>query len=275
MTDQTEAQTIAALALDAADPTVLQPGDIISTVVPEGAQQHIVDLEEYLERPRRKRGVVTLHDAGSFRSYVTAHRDEIQTAIYADIDTADIVAVLNDHSEETDAAGWGDHRAKLTLRETPAWVHWHGRDRQWMKQQAFAEHIEEGLPEIIDPPAADMLEVAQTFQATTKVNFKQSTLLVNGQRQFTYEETIDAKAGQKGTFAVPTSFTLGLAVFEGQLEGHRVSARFQSRIDGGDLNLRYLLERPHDVVKAAFETIVGEIEGGLHLLAYRGKPSVA
>lgn len=270
MADKTEAEAVRELAAAAHTPKKLEPGATLGTVLPEGHTFDITDLEYLLDAPRRKAGRVSLHDAASMVAYIQAHRVVDQTAIYADIDCCQIVCELNGHVEGGEGAGWGDHRAVLTLRKTKNWANWETRDSSWMSQTLFAEHIEENLIDIIEPAAADMLEIAQTFQANNKVAFRSSSLLANGQRQFTYEETIDSKAGQQGTMAVPTEFFLGVAVFDGQAEGHRVRARLQHRIEGQQLKLRYLLERPHDVVRDAFGTVLAEVEVGTTLKAYRG-----
>lgn len=285
---RTEADAVADLAEAAVEPSIIDPDDsLLSVIVPQGAEHKLIDLEQFKPAPDRKRGSVMLHDANSLVAYTAAHEEGAHTAIYADVESATIVAVLNGHGQHqlrSDGApnrtrsastGWGDHWAQVRLRQTDNWKHWSGKDTRWLRQTEFAEHIEEGLIDIVDPAAALMLEMAQTFQANSRVAFKSSTMLTSGQRQLVYEETVEAKAGQKGTIAVPTSFTLGVAVFEGQTEGHRVSARLQFRINGGDLTMRYLLDRPRDVVRAAFDAIVGDVEVGTGILAYRGSaPSI-
>lgn len=136
----------------------------------------------------------------------------------------------------------------------------------------FAELVEEGIPDIVEPPAAEMLEMAQTLQAHTKVDFKSSNLLNNGQRQFNYVETIESAAGAKGNLTVPQTFTLGVAPFEGIAEAYKIVVRLQFRLREGEVSFRYLLDRPHDVLRSAFDDIVGTVEESLTTLAYRGTP---
>lgn len=275
MSENTDVSDIIDLAISAAEPDILDDDHFYSLVIPAGSKHVVVDLEEKRQTPWRKRGTVEMHEAPSLAAYVKTHFVPMTTAFYADVDTATVTAVLNGHQgPHLPGAGWGDHRAVLTLRKTVSWQHWAGKDRQWMSQVQFAQHIEEGVPDIWEPPAADMLEIAQTFQATSKVNFKSSNLLSNGQRQFAYEETMDSRAGQKGTMQVPQTFTLGVVPFEGQTEGYKLVARLQHRISDGELSLRYLLDRPHDVLKAAFGDVVGEVEQAVGLVAYRGTPPV-
>jgi hypothetical protein len=43
---------------------------------------------------------------------------------------------------------------------------------QEMGQEAVAQHIEDGLPEIVEPAGATMLEIAQTLQGATKAEWR-------------------------------------------------------------------------------------------------------
>ncbi len=87
-----------------------------------------------------------------------------------------------------------------------------------MSQEDFALHIEAGLQEIEQPDAADLLEIAQSFHATTGAAFRSAIRLASGEQQFTYEENIEAKAGRSGQLAVPTTFILLVAPFVGEQE---------------------------------------------------------
>jgi len=253
----TEADSIADLALDAAQPREVDPTAIYSVLVPRGAHRETVDLEAFLDHPRRKTGTVALHDAESFAAYVNKHRVEGATTMYADVTVQTIVAILDDAS--TDKPGWRKHIAWLLLKKTPAWERWVAKDGAMMRQGQFAEHIEDSLPDIQDPPAADMLELAQTFQATSSVTFRSSRLLHSGQQQLQYVEDIDAKAGLSGEITVPRIFTLGIAPFEVG-DPYKIEARLRFRIDAGHLTIGYKLDRPEDVLREAFADVVNEVQ---------------
>lgn len=289
----TEAEAIAELATAAngAEDIVALAGEAGTLIYPPDFQLSKYDHESLLPAPRRARGKVAVYDAASLVLYVrkhgkdtappdrymagptrAGHAETTPTALYADVDKITVTAVINGHGIGNDLPGWGDHRASLTLRHAPEWQHWAERDRSWLSQVEFAEHLEEGYGEIVDPSAADMLELAQTLQAHNKVTFRSQQFLGSGQRQFTYHEEIDARAGETGQIVIPSKFQLGLICFEGQTEGYRVDARFQFRITEGALRVRYLLTRPHDVSRAAFGDVVDEVEHGVGLVAFRGTP---
>lgn len=248
---------------------VAERDDQLIVAVPAGYKVESLDLEPFGEAPARKRGKVTLHTGQSLAAYVNHHTVTDATALYADVEARRVVAVLDGHHAGSDNAGWGEHRAALALRHTPEWLAWIGKNGQMRDQVAFAEHIEENLLDIVDPAGADMLELAQTFQATTKVSFKSSQRLSSGEQQLTYLEDTDAKAGAKGDLIIPTRFELALRPFEGT-EPYRVTARLRYRIGGGDLAIGYVLDRPEDVVRDAFDQILADIETETGLGAYRG-----
>ncbi len=261
-------QPIIDTATAAAEPTRLSD-TLYGFVVPNAGTVRLIDIETQRPTPLRKRGHVTLHTAGSLATYVTTHM-ATGTSIYADVERATIVAVMNDHS--VSEPGWGDHQATLTLRHPPGWRLWMSRNAQLSTQEKFAEHIESGLAEIVEPPAADLLEIAQHFQANIKVAFRSAKSLANGQRQLTYEETIDSKAGQKGQLTVPETFTVALQPFEGSAT-FRVLARLRTRISDGTLAIGYVLDRPEKIWRHAFDDVLTEIAEVTRITIYNGTPT--
>lgn len=256
-TGHTEADSIALLAQEAAEPHGLDPDAIYGVVLPAGTTHEVIDLERFLPNPRRKTGRVSLHDGESFATYVVKHKVDGATTLYADVTTQKIVAVLDDAS--TGDAGWRGHVATLDLKRTDAWQAWIQKDNQLLRQVVFAEHIEDNLADIVEPDGATLLEIAQTFQAHTNVRFESSRLLQSGQRQFVYVEDTSATAGTKGDIEVPKELVLGLAPFEvGEL--YRVTARIRYRLSSGDLHLGYKMERPEDILRQAFADVVKDVQ---------------
>lgn len=263
MPDTTEAQDIIDVAQTAVDPYLVDTGLYIT---PAG---DTIDLRAELEtqhaHPNRKTGQHTVTDVPSLVGYIAKHGLP-QSELWGNADRGTIRAVINAHNG-TDMGGgndghgiaeWGDHTATLQLRHTPDWTEWTSRDGKLMRQTEFAEFIEDHLPNFVTPSGADMLELAQTFQATTRVDFDSSQRLKSGETQIAYKESTEAAAGKKGTIAIPDTFTLGLQVYE-RADAYRIDARFRYRIDGGQLALGYKLTRPRDVLLAAFDGIADDV----------------
>lgn len=279
-TVETDAAVIAQLADEAAtrDIVTVLDGQLVAFVRRDDQTVEQIDLEEYADQPFRKRGEVGLSDAGSLVTYVNRHSLERATTLWSDVNRGRVIAVLDDHcsheSDESDGLpGWAQHRAVLTLQETPDWKHWTGQDGNWMRQDAFAEHLEDGVDAIRDPAAATMLEVAQSFHATSGAKFA-STRHLSGEIQFAYEEQVSARAGQTGTMEIPSTFVLGIAPFEGNLE-YEVAARFRFRLIDGALSLGYRLIRADKIRRLAFDDVIAEIATGTDLPVMAGTPRPA
>ncbi|GAA1909205.1 hypothetical protein GCM10009737_07980 [Nocardioides lentus] len=266
---RSEADAVADVARQAVEPQALDIAQRLHVLqVPAGGSAVVVDVEDYLDiyrdRPRRKKGKYDVHDAASLLAYLDKHGEE-ETEVWADLDSRTITAVLNAHTDrpltEADAAGHGDHRVKLTVKLTDAWKRWAEHDGKLLEQSKFAELIEDGAADIVRPSGADMLEVAQTFQATIGVDFKSSRLLDSGERQLVYAESVEARAGRTGTVEIPKDFDLAIKPFEGG-DTFRVLARFRYRISEGTLRIGYRLDRPADVLRDAFGSVVEQVREG-------------
>lgn len=234
-------------------------------VIPAGAT--VQDGEPYLSAPLRKKGSVTLNDVGSFVAYVNAEKTAA-TRIYGQQTPPSFVAVLNDHGPEP---AWKDYRASYACPLSIEWKTWSGTSGRQMNQADFAAFIENNLPDIAVPPAADMLEISRSLEAKKKVNFASGIRLSNGQNELTYEEQVSGTAN-KGKLQVPEEFTIGIPVLEGGIK-YAVSARLRYRIaDGGTLSMWYELIRPHKVLEDAVNEVWAIVADKTGLTIFNGKP---
>lgn len=256
MSDDSNAAEVIEVAQQAVEPHDLEPGAIAGIIVGDGARHEIIDLEKQLPAPRRKRGIARLLTADSFVATVERHSDD-ESELYADPAALTVTAIFNGHTR--DLAGWGDHRAVLQLQRTTAWQRWMARNGQMGTQVTFAEHIENSLEDIIDPPAATMLEIAQTFHAHTRVQYRSAKRLTDGQTQLVYDEETTAAGGSKGDLTIPAEFYLSLQPFEGA-QLYKVLARLRYRVVDGTLKIGYQLDRPEDVERHAFTDLLADVQ---------------
>ncbi len=264
------AQAIVNAATRAAEPTALDDSVRFHTVVSPDGTVEVLDLEKLADEakfshtPRRKRGTYKVHDAQSLVAYLEKHADP-DTEVWADAVAAKIVGVLDAH-ENTDGSVPGarheEHRVEYAVLLTEAWKAWAEHDGKLLDQETLAEHFESRSIDIRKPAAADMLELAQSFRATTSLAFESSKRLSDGQRQFEYREDVTAQAGKKGQLDIPETFELALKPFEGA-DGFKVTARFRYRLSSGRLLVGYKLDRPEDVLRQAFQTVVEKVEEGV------------
>lgn len=265
MTAETETAAAAALAASAFEAEQLLPGELY--LVADGpGEQRLLDLTEYGDRPRRLTAERKFYDAGSFARYLDRH-GLASTEVFADVQTARVVAVIDASEPSAGPAtpgdpGWGEHLATLTLTKSPSWLAWTAKDGVLMPQAQFAEFIELNAADVLDPSSADLLDLAQTFEATKAVEFESSERLADGQIRLAYRETVQAKAGQKGDVEIPAEIKLGVRPYIGG-PVYGVRARFRYRIDREQhLTLGFVLERPQVTLDAAFEDVLGLLRSG-------------
>jgi len=263
------AQTIVDTALRSAEHHELEVGKFYVFNTPSGIADVDLTGPEHTGIPPRKSGTTLVRDARSWTAYFTKHSSPA-SEVYADSERLTVTAVLNAHASDTPS--WGDHRLRLELRTTDAWKQWMRNDGELLDQETFAEFLQDHLPELLEPSSADMLEIAQSLQAATKVDFQSGVRLASGQRQFQYVETTTTKAGQKGQLTVPETFVIGLVPFEGS-EGYRLTARLRYRITDRGLRMGYKLERPADILRTAFTDVVNVIDGDIEQPVLNGTPA--
>ena len=221
-------------------------------IVPEGYL--IEDYEPDYVKPARKKLAVVLHDADSFARYVVDYGNA-NSRIFADVLNTAFKAILDYHELGGDGgAHYCEHVALYRCPKTPEWTTWTENSGKGKTQQQFAEFIENNLPDIVDPPGGQVLEVARTLEARKDVRFASSIRLNDGQSQFTYEDDIKGSAA-KGQLSIPEKFTLGLSPFQG-CAPYRLEARLRYRIKDGALTLWYDLLRPQKILEAAFQDTV-------------------
>jgi uncharacterized protein YfdQ (DUF2303 family) len=264
------------VATRAVDGQVLEPGNIYAFVTTTGDVRQI-DLtgDDYLNTPARKKGTVTVEDLPSFLTYWNKHHNA-SSELYVDIDRLRITAILDAHTsgDWEDGARWAQHRLILQAKHTPSWAAWAGYDRRELTQRVFAEFIEDHIEDIQEPSGAVMLEIAETFQTNSKVNFNSTVVLGNGDRRLSWDETTDASAGKSGNLQVPATFKLGLRPFDWS-DVFGVDARFRYRVEQKALKVVYLLNEPEKVVRAAMLDLVADLEKALNPTDANGNNTAA
>ncbi len=270
---EAEAAAVARTAREAIEVHKMRLDGPEFALVPEGTEK--IDIDPWFQKPYfestppREFGEYQLGTVDSLVEYVNEHLKSGQTTIWVPVTRGPIVAVINDHNN--DSPGWGDHRAIVDLGTTPEWDHWMRFHNQLVDQDEFANHIEEGLAEVVTPDGAELLEVAQSIEASLGGRFKSSHRLHDGRVQMEYSEEVDASAGEDGRLTIPREIELAVAPFAG--EGtYKVKARFRYKIAGGKLQLGYKLDRPELVKRDAFESIADRLRQEFGRV-YHGTPA--
>ena len=230
------------------------------------------------DRPEFIHRAVTLLDVGSFTDYLSRNtlggdgivgadyqHAEGSLELWADIDGRKVTAILDG------VTGLRNHTATLQLRTSREWAEWASIDGKLLGQVEFAQFIEDHLSTVAAPDGAHLLDVTQTLEAKSNVAFKSQQILASGQRQFRYEETVEAKAGQKGDLTIPGELTLVLRPFQGSAQ-EPITARFRYRLSDGQLRLGVKLAEPETVLESAFNSVIHEIQELVPVRVNHGRP---
>jgi uncharacterized protein YfdQ (DUF2303 family) len=248
-------------------------GELMTAVVPSGYEVRPFDLERHLAphraAPRRVKASVTVTDTASWLAYFGKHGSE-HSEVYGDVNASTVTAILNAPHGPAEPA-WGDHRVTLQLTHSPAWDAWVRLNGQFLPQDQFAEHLEARTPDLREPDAATMLELAQSFQATKGVTFESGSQLASGQRRLQYLETIEGKAGNRGQLDVPSVIKLQVPVWRGIAFAVPLTARFRFRISREGLLLAYVIDQLEDQLDAAWTALLGQLTETLPVPVLAGR----
>lgn len=260
------------LGQQTSDPKTITANGVPYAIVPIDTK--VVDLaqfiyNDYAERPHRKKANVKVLDAASFIEYWAQFADDNSRA-FADETKSVVLGVLDYHAAHEGAPRWGQHRVQLDLRHSEEWKTWTGKDGQKVTQMDFAEFIEDNTPDIKEPSAATMLEVARTLQAKTDVDFSSAIRLNNGQVQLKFSEQIKGTYGN-GQVDIPEEFVIFIPVYVGTPRVP-VRARLRYRINSGKLTFWYDLLRTEQIERDAFMATLAEISGGIGTKVINGSP---
>lgn len=262
-----DAETVKQIAALITLPKVLQLDDEhqIALLPPDF---RVEDITKHLPPPERIQQRVTLLTPEDFSAYLIAYAGAGQRlAVFCDEPAARYEAVLDYHHADDTAAvhretrGPCDHVAAYACPLSIQWKTWKENSGKPMAQVQFARFIEENMPDVYKPPAADMLQIALQLQVHKSAKFDSDVRLDNGQRQLSYMEEVKGNT-KAGNLEIPELFSLKLPVFVDGAPAF-MDARLRYRMNDGDLTMWYDLVRPEDVLGAAVKVVTDKIRTAL------------
>ena len=234
-------------------------------VIPEAGHVHTFD--EVLERPIKLNQLTSLHTAKDFIAYVDRFADN-NSVVFVDVLGGKIQAVLDFH-EATKVESYNsnalqrhcEHIANFRVNHTPEFLKIKENSGKKMTQMDFALFLEDVMPYINQPAAAELYEIVNTLQAKTSIDFKSGSRTDNGQVSLTYNENIEASAGRQGSLNIPEQIVFGIQVHRGG-EHYALPARFRYRIKDGSIALWYDLDQLEKAIEKSMEDTVTYIREG-------------
>jgi uncharacterized protein YfdQ (DUF2303 family) len=220
-------------------------------VVPDGFE--VKSLEEFQSAPDSIEADHKFVDVLSLAAYLKRFPTP-ETMICADYQAAKISAVI-----DGDAPSQPSHKRhkagfKAMLHDvTEAWL---GICGKGMTQIEFGLFLEDHAVDVVTPDAADVMDMVMKFDAIKKVEFKSSTRLSDGSRQFQYIEENEGRGG----VVLPDHFVVMAPVYRG-MEAQRIKFMVRYRINDGKLRFQVEMHDKDTVMRTAFDRCVDALKG--------------
>jgi hypothetical protein len=282
---RTEADAVIEQALLGMEPQGLLPGHVYVVRTRDGFKLIDMNQPEVLKAAGVQRldpqASYAFHNIQSFTSYVLSVFDEDPFQATSDDDAyrprRSRALCIADEAKETirlifDAQPneWGNVYADLKLVGSSEAMRWAKASGTYMAQQDFAEFCELNLETFSSPDAATILEIAQTFQAKSTVDFSSAVRLSSGAIKLKREEQINATAGERADISIPEVLTVAMPLFK-YGKAYAVKARLRYRIVDSAVRLSVLLVDPEMAIEHAFKEVVDEVSSLLGMPVFYGK----
>lgn len=140
--------------------------------------------QELNARPRHRKAHITLSTLEAFRDYVLRYWNMNTGVVYADPSKRQLTCVFDDYPMAGGPA-WRFHRAILTLTTSPELTAWKELEA-YKSQDFFAEFLNLHASQIVEPAAADILEIVTQFEAVEQAALTSKTRARDGRVQFAF-----------------------------------------------------------------------------------------
>jgi len=252
---------------------VLEHEDVKAPVIiaPNGAGAMEVysvkdQIDEWRERPERRRGTIHAHDLDSFIALV--NRDKLaDSVIFArNDDKPRLTAVLDFHDNREDQGdeaqpAFCEDRIRYDFPLSDEWKAWteHAGRENAMDQGTFAAFVEDHVFDVGEPAAAGataqafalklgvsfagpqrLMEVSRGLAVRVDEKFSNKVNLATGETQFAF--TSEHKDANGAPLVVPAAFHLMIPIFKGGALCS-IPVRLRYRTDKGSVVWFYELHR--------------------------------
>lgn len=248
-------------------------------------------MDEYLEKPTRRKGTAVLRRAKSFIELVNRFKGD-NSVLFAKVkvmDTsiqANINAIFDYHpanGDVTDADNC-DHKATYSFPLSKKFEKWLAGNGKGMDQSEFAFMLESRIADIADPgdddtariaglkpnfaEAIGMLELARNLEIYSNETFVQAYKTSSGEKELKFKsENVDADGKP---VSVPDFFVINLPLFEGG-NPQRILVHLRYRKNGASITWYYELYNVDEMLGEGFESDCQSIQEEVALPLYFGE----
>lgn len=259
------------------DPITNTPALAIVTGGPDGGIEAVPTaiFDQYLGKPRFRRGNATMLSLDSFIEHVNRFRGEA-SAIFADDNrqTPKLTAVLDYHPAGADSdPAHGRHRTIFSFPLSDEWRAWQDKNKKPMSMTDFADFLEDRVVDVMSPldgtidgdqakmvetlgggdrlaTPTKLIELSRGLHVYENSVVKESTKLSSGEGEISFEAQHTDSEGRP--LIVPTCFLLAIPVFRNDVP-YQVLSRLRYRKTPQGLVFWFELWRTDRVFDDAFK----------------------
>lgn len=280
-------------------PTQIPGAEIPIAIVPDGwtvQSMHSV-VDTFRDSRPRPKGFCYFHDLESFCEYVNQHASIDTTRIFLDASDRTkpkMTAIFNHHRTRSDSdlsaeqhqayapADWG---AQYHFPLSDEWLAWN-RATNVMEPKAFAEFLEDRLPDVLDPQAAPastraladsvgiqlaaparLLELSRGVEIAMDTRVKNSLNLATGETTVIFEETQRSDAPLR----IPHGFVIGIPVLR-RGDVYPIIVRLRHRVRDQKLVYQLSLFGVDKVLQTVIADAQTHVESKTEIDVYLGTP---
>ncbi len=264
-------------------------------IIPEGMKAESVKkyLEEYRERPERRKGTIKATRVKSFVEIVNRFKNK-ESVLFAGVSVGDqridanITAIFDYHpaGEKNEDADNCEHRAKYGFPISKAFKNWLEQNTSGMSQIDFAYFLEKRINELSAPTDADkalieglkpkfadpinMLELSRDLEIYSNESFVSRNKTSSGEMELKFtNQHID---GSGKPIKIPDFFVINVPVFEGG-SNQRILAHLRYRKKDAQVIWFYELYNIDEMLHEAFETACEEVQKEVDIPLFHGSDS--
>lgn len=208
--------------------------------IPQGAgrfdMKQLTPANEIESKPAHLTAAPKLQTTKSLTTYLTRFKTDA-TVLFADVDSDNIVAVIDYDAANSASPGLKLHRATLHLPTSLQWDAWTHKDGVLMTQKQLAEFVQENARDFVSPAGINMLELVLTMEKTATIHVARSFKRAGS------DQGSGVMNNEIHGTELPANWALKMPIYRGE-DLVDIGAFAREKMQDGENYLGYALDNP-------------------------------